>query len=49
VFSAFFLLTSDVNEIETIHAALLSYPETDVSEPFGPGALVYKVANKMFL
>jgi len=37
-----------MNEIETIHEALLAYPETEVSEPFGPGALVYKVADKMF-
>ncbi len=37
-----------MNEIEIIHEALLSYPETEVSEPFGPGALVYKVADKMF-
>ncbi|MEM6821104.1 MAG: MmcQ/YjbR family DNA-binding protein [Verrucomicrobiota bacterium] len=37
-----------MNEIEHLHEAMLAYPETDVSEPFGPGPLVYKVADKMF-
>ncbi|MEM6885716.1 MAG: MmcQ/YjbR family DNA-binding protein [Verrucomicrobiota bacterium] len=37
-----------MNEIETIHETLLAYPETEVSEPFGLGALVYKVSDKMF-
>jgi hypothetical protein len=40
---------SSVNEIETIHAAMLRYPETGVSEPFGPDVLGYKAAGKMFL
>lgn len=37
-----------MNEIESIHEALLAYPETELSDPFGPEALVYKVAGKMF-
>ena len=36
-----------MNEIEDIHEAILSYPETGVSEPFGPEVLVYKVVGKV--
>ena len=36
------------NDTERFHEIMLSYPETTVGEPFGPGGLVYKVAGKMF-
>ncbi len=36
-----------MNDIERIHKKLLSFPESEVGEPFGPGVLVYKVAGKM--
>lgn len=37
-----------MNDIELLRDTLLSYPETTEETPFGPEALVYKVAGKMF-
>jgi predicted DNA-binding protein (MmcQ/YjbR family) len=33
---------------EELIAALLAFPEAQEDQPFGPGALVYKVRGKMF-
>ncbi|MFC4222687.1 MmcQ/YjbR family DNA-binding protein [Lysinibacter cavernae] len=37
-----------LNSFDGIDACLLSYTGADASYPFGEGARVYKVANKMF-
>lgn len=37
-----------MNDLEAIHAELEAQPGTTVTTPFGPEALVYKVAGKMF-
>ena len=34
--------------LEEICAMILAYPEAQEDQPFGPGALVYKVRGKMF-
>jgi predicted DNA-binding protein (MmcQ/YjbR family) len=34
--------------LEELCAALLAFPEAQEDQPFGPGALVYKVRGKMF-
>lgn len=34
--------------LEELRSALLTLPEAWEDQPFGPGALVYKVRNKMF-
>ena len=34
--------------LEELCAALLAFPEAKEDQPFGPGALVYKVRGKMF-
>lgn len=37
-----------MNDLESIHSCLLSFPETTEEFPFGPEAAVYKVAGKLF-
>lgn len=37
-----------MNDLETIRAHLLAFPESTEETPFGPEILVYKVAGKMF-
>ena len=40
--------THAMNDLEAIREYLLDFPEVSEETPFGPEALVYKVAGKMF-